>query len=627
MTNGRDARMSVVLLAGLMALTLVAVVGRAGDPSSTATYSQTDSAMCGRAVFPTAAPESQGLSLEALRQLADAVQAYVTDDAVVGAELLVVKNRHVVLHEAFGWRDRENGIPMERNTVFNIRSMTKPLTGAAIQLLMKGQQLSLDDRASDYLPGFGTGRSEEITIRQLLTHRSGLPLSILNAVDEYDSLYSMANAVGARGPEYAPGSRFWYSDAGADTLGAIVEIASGDLLDAFLQERLFAPLGMVDTLVYSRSTPADDPRLGRVARLYAGGEGNWSPIWTPDEAFYPFAWGSQSVYSTPLDYALFLAMWLDGGRAGEQQLLSPAIIHDALTPASRATELGSDTPMPTGFCNLDAHYGQMSILYVGRDSSARPEPVVIGHSGSDGTWAWAWPERDLMILYFTQSRGNATGIRLEALIDELLIHPELKAINEAARRLYEAELGAYVECLAPYRYREVAVVVQNGQLALEVPEGVAFELDPPDGTGWRDVQLMPGLSVMFRRDETGTVTGIQLREGARIHQLERGTAPEEPPLDLEAIAKYLGRYRDETDGLQIEVVLYNGRLACRAPGTPAPLELYPPDSYGWWVFRLNPSVAIRFNEDEDGRVISYTARSPAGVTVRVRVPEEAEPGE
>ncbi len=579
-----------------------------------------------QAPFLYATPESQGLSPEALEKLADIVGGYVADESIVGAELVVIKNRRTVLHEVFGWRDRDEGIPMERNTLFNIRSMTKPLIGAAIQLLIDRGELGLDDRASEYLPGFENEKSWEITIEQLLTHRSGLPLTILTTVDEYEDLYSMANAVGERGPEFGPGRKFWYSDAGTDVLGAIVEVVSGISLEAFVRERLLEPLGMDDTFAYIAATQ-DDPRKERIASLYFGGKGSWSRFWTPDEPFYPFAWSSQTLYSTPLDYARFLAMWMEGGRAGERQLLSSEAVDRTLTPASRMSTLGSDLPMPTGFYNLEAHYGQMSVLYVEKDAMGNAEPVVIGHSGSDGTWAWAWPQLNLMILYFTQSRGNATGMRLEAEIDELLVHPKLAEINAAARERYAPYLGTYVESFGPYQYREFTVLVQNGRLAVQVPEGVVFELEPPDELGWRRFELMPNLSVSFPLDEQGEVTGMKFREGSQVHELAKGSAPQEPHLDVEAVQKYLGFYRDEEAGHDVEVIIHNGHLAFKIPGVEIPLELYPPDEEGWWALRLNPTMTVRFNEDETGRVVSYTARSPEGEAVRPRVPGRDEKSE
>ena len=294
----------ILLFQAVVAILLAALLALAAS----------DAPVRAQEAVPEASPESQRLSSEALEALADVVQEYIDRGMAVGAELVVIKNGHTLLHEAFGWRDREAQVPMERNTLFNIRSMTKPLTGAATQILIDEGKLALDDQASDYLPGFDNDASRAITIEQLLTHRSGLPLSILEGTREYESLYAMANAIGEGGPEFEPGSKFWYSDAGTDVLGAIVEQASGSSLEDFVTNRLLQPLRIADAYYLGDS---EDPRLDRVASLYVGRVGNWTRFWGPEEEpFYPYAWGSQSVYSSPLGYARFLAMWMDDGMSG-----------------------------------------------------------------------------------------------------------------------------------------------------------------------------------------------------------------------------------------------------------------------------------------------------------------------
>ena len=382
-----------------------------------AVMAATASAAAASEAFPPAEPKDVGLSATALAQLAAEVERYIDRDMAVGAELLVIQDRQTVLHEAFGWRDREAESPMERDTLFNIRSMTKPITGAAAQVLIDEGSLSLEDRVSEYLPGFDTDEAREITVEQLLTHTSGLPLTTLETALDYESLEAMANAIGEGGPEFEPGSKFWYSDAGADTLGAVVEQASGQPLGTFVSERLLAPLGMDDT--YYAGDPAD-PRLDRVASLYVGRVGDWTRFWEPGaEPFYPYAWGSQSLYGTPADYARFLAMWLDDGRAGEVQVLSPEAVERTLTPLTTMGSLGSDAPYPTQFEDLSVYHGQMALMHVpGEPVDGRPpadaSPEIVGYSGSDGTIAWAFPERDLIVLYFTQSRCGSTPIRQES---------------------------------------------------------------------------------------------------------------------------------------------------------------------------------------------------------------------
>jgi CubicO group peptidase (beta-lactamase class C family) len=490
--------------------------------------------------------------------------------------------------------------------------MTKAITGAATQILIDRGELRLDDRVANYLSGFDNEDSGDITVEQLLTHRAGLPLGILTSADEYDNLQAMANEVGILGPEFPPGSKLWYSDAGTDALGALVEVVSGQLLDSFVMENLLVPLGMLDTFYFVTNSQAD-PRRERIASGYFGGIGQWARFWAPKEQpFYPFAWGSQSLYGTTLDYARFLSLWLDNGLANGNQLLSEEAVARTLKPVSRLNMLGSDMGFPTGFYDLDVYYGQMSVVYVERDSG---EVVIFGHSGSDGTHAWAWPELDLMVLYFTQSRGGASGIQLETEIDQLFIHPELKDINAEARGRLAPYLGTYVANYGPLRDTEYTAVVQNGNLAIDVPNQVIFELEEPDSEGKWYFRIMDEIAVSFEQDDSGVVTKMILYQAGEVYELPKWKAPKEAAPDLSEMQKYLGRYQTEEPGVIIEVLIQNGNLALDVPEQPVIIELYPPDEEGKWYFRLNPQIAISFNENEEGKVDSFTAYLPDGTTL------------
>ena len=228
--------------------------------------------------FPSATPESQGLASPALEELGKIVQGYLEGGEIVGAELLIIKNRHTIFHKAFGMRDKEDNIPWGKHTICNIRSMTKPLTGAGIHVLIDEGKLKLSDRAADFLPGFKNEKARNITIEQLLTHQRGLPISIMDAdsLDKYNNLIEMANTIGKQGPQFEPGSKFWYSDAGTDVLGAITEVVSKVSLDTFLKKKLLEPLGMNDsfTIIKNSSFPQE-----RVASNYIGNVGSWKRFW------------------------------------------------------------------------------------------------------------------------------------------------------------------------------------------------------------------------------------------------------------------------------------------------------------------------------------------------------------
>src|SRR4029077_18331214 len=122
---------------------------------------------------------SQGVSAAAVRRVAGEVEEYVRNGTIVGGELLIIKNRKTILHEVYGARDREDNLDMERDTIFNVRSMTKPLTGVAVQMLADEGKLRLDDPVAKYLPGFDNDKSKTITIEQLLQHGREFPLTTL----------------------------------------------------------------------------------------------------------------------------------------------------------------------------------------------------------------------------------------------------------------------------------------------------------------------------------------------------------------------------------------------------------------------------------------------------------------
>lgn len=388
-------------------------------------------------------------------------------------------------------------------------------------------------------------------------------------------------------------------------------------LDSFVTEYILEPLNMNGSFYYHPGTQ-NDTRRDRIADLYVGGVGEWIEVWSSEEPFYPFAFGSQSLYSTPLDYARFLAMWMDDGQFGGAQLLSSDAVNRTLTPVSKMSSLGSDMPYPEGFYNLEAYYGQMAIVYLNKNNGIS-KVEVIGHSGSDGTYAWAWPELDLMILYFTQSRGSTSGIKLESKIDELIIHPELKELNNQAREQYAKYLGSYTANFEPFWNTEFIVTIQNGGLAVDIPNQLVFELNEPDEEGkWR-FKLIDEIAVSFELKDSGNVTMMKLHEAGSINELPKGAPAQENnyPEDME---KYVGIYQTEDPNVTMKVVIHDGRLALDIPGQPIELELFPPDDEGKWYIRVNPMVAVSFKETDEGRIDSLTLHLPDGTTyIRKRI--------
>lgn len=450
--------------------------------------------------FPAATPESQGLSSQSLGKLLDVVRGFAEKGDIVGGELLVIKNRRTVLHEVVGLADLESKQPLDLDSIYCIRSMTKPLMGAAVQILIDEGRLSLNDTAARYLPSFDNDKSRGITVRQLLTHTSGLPLSSILGTNfqELVSLRDVADKSGKNGPTVPPGSRFQYSDDGADTLGAIVSVITGQPAEAFIAKRILEPLGMHDTFPLVR---AAGDKLDRFIPAYMGSRGNWTRFSSPkSKPLFPYFLASQSMYSTSKDYARFLAMYLDGGRAGNKRVLSEAAV-------DRTLEAVIAAGAPTGFPKLSTYYGQMMAEYVDVDKKL----VAFGHNGSDGTWAYAWPKQDLMVLYFTQSRVNQTGLDLEAAIDRLLLGgtdaaPLVQELTSEAAAPY---LGLY---WAEPLQRPMIVVLDQHRLMLELPWRSLRELRKTDQADVWSYLTNPDNLVKFHRDGDGPATAMELRQ-------------------------------------------------------------------------------------------------------------------
>ncbi len=208
------SRLSTALAVAL--LTAVPLLAQDVEVPRTRTFPGVESP-----AFPYAQPEEVGLSSAKLNRLADEVAHWVAGGEIVGAELLIVKDRRIVLHEAFGWADREERRPMERNFLFSIKSMSKPFSAAAILMLEEDGKLSLADPVSRYIPTF---TNDSTTIYHLLTHTSGY--AGLGNTRDFAFLKEWVEDWAATVPT-RPFGEYSYSDFNYAALGYVVEAVSG----------------------------------------------------------------------------------------------------------------------------------------------------------------------------------------------------------------------------------------------------------------------------------------------------------------------------------------------------------------------------------------------------------------
>ncbi len=479
-----------------------------------------------QSAFARATPESVGLSASDVQAIAARARELAEDEDTVGAEIMIVKNRKIVLHEAFGWRDIEDRQPMQRNTIFCIRSMTKPLVGAAVQMLIDEGKLSSSDRASKYLPAFDNDRSREITIDQLLAHTAGFPITLMNrAHTTYSGLREVADQAGTIGPSMKPGSGFSYSDADTETLAAIVAQVSGKPAEQFLQERLLDPLSMSETYCVLQK---DRPRRDRVSSNYAGIPATWHKYWDDEAApLFPYFLGAAAAYSTTTDYARFLAMLIDKGKVGTKRILSEAAVERAIKPIVAMRTPGTTNPYPTRLPGFRAFYGQHMMVYDDGNPRAADALPAFGHSGSDGTFAWAFPKHDLIVLYFTQARGGLSGFEIEAMLAPLIGLESEPQPN----RLSVEKLKPYTGC---YKYAEGAgayayVTLQGSRLAVDFSGGGMIVLRWSNAKGeWGDSQRFDR-SLSFQTDMDGRVISMTVPEGKKEYVFKRLAAPDNIP--------------------------------------------------------------------------------------------------
>ena len=477
--------------------------------------------------FPPARPEEVGIDPAALERLDALAAGFVEREEAVGSELLVIKNRRTVLHSAHGWRDVEAQRPMEPGTLFCIRSMTKPLTGVVVQQLVAEGALAVTDRLADLWPAFDTEATREITVEHLLNHTSGWPLSLLLGKDirQMDGIEDVALLGIERGPEFTPGERFQYSDQNSDTLGALVQRLTGRPFEEVLRESVLEPLDMRDTVCVMRE---DEPLRARTSSSYGGARGAWQRFWKPDdEPQFPFLLGSQGVYSTPVDYARFLEMMMRRGRGPHGRVLSRRSVRDLLEPARKAAGVAA------GFDTLETWYGRQWIVWTREGDDGERETVAFGHSGSDGTWAWAFPEQDLMVLYFTQSRGNATGLELETELERSFLGAPFDP-NQLAPPI-EPLLGFYREDGDP---RYVAVVERDGAPWFELPGRALLEMRYGGEGSWR-FKLDPTTTLRFEQEGDEPARRLVIVGGGQEIPFVRI----EPAEELPSAEELLGRVR------------------------------------------------------------------------------------
>jgi CubicO group peptidase (beta-lactamase class C family) len=413
-----------------------------------------------RAASTNARPEDVGLSAERLKRVADLVQRHIAAGSFSGAVTLVARNGRVAYHEAQGSMDLEAKKPMVKDGIFRIMSMTKPVIGVAILMMMEEGKVHVQDPISKFIPEWrnmtvamplaaGGGRAgsgaqpaaggggsrgtqdapayytvpveRDVTIRDLLTHTGGLvsgPMSSYAnrsvAAGPKETLAEYVPRLGKVPLEFQPGTRWAYSAAAAfDTLSRVVEITSGMPIDRFVKTRILDPLQMKDTTYIP---PTGNTRL---VKLYSQTADGLKPAHDPGFMNGVYFSGGGGLFSTAEDYAQFAMMLANGGELNGHRLLSPRLVELMGSVFAPDTLPGR----PRG-----ESYG-LSVRVV-TDPVARNTFLTegsFGWSGAFGTHFWVDRKEHLVAIAMTQTanqefRNDFENMVMQAVVSNVPVH-------------------------------------------------------------------------------------------------------------------------------------------------------------------------------------------------------------
>ena len=377
--------------------------------------------------FSEASPHSVGMSEERLALIDNMLIHSMEENQIPGAVALIARNGKIVYYKAFGMAENETKRSLKRDDIFRIASQTKAITSTAVMMLWEEGKFRLDDPISKYIPEFENAQildslyerdttyttnpaKEQITIRHLLTHTSGIGYGFIDN-DEFRKIYQKTGIIDAFTTEpitieenikklaklplhHNPGEKFTYSE-GLDVLGYFIEILSGKPLDEFFKERIFRPLGMNDTYFY-----LPDSKIDRLVPVQTKKDDKWirytnTTYYDPD---YPikgtktFFSGGGGISSTAKDYATFLQMYLNNGELNGVRLLSRTTVQFIM-----ANQIGDL------WGNSGAYYGlAFGVL--------NQEGQNMGGRGSIGSFDWGGY---FNTQYFADPKENIIGILMK----------------------------------------------------------------------------------------------------------------------------------------------------------------------------------------------------------------------
>lgn len=367
-----------------------------------------------------AAPGEVGMGAALPATLDSLANAAIADHAASGIAIAVGRWGRLVHLRGYGAVDWAPGSPaVTDSTLFDMASVTKVVaTTTAMAMLEEAGRLDLDQRVSWYLPGLQDTAKQHITIREILSHRGGFE-AFAPLFREYSGREQYLQQIDARPLKYPTGTQTIYSDWDLVLAGFVVERITGDSLDHYTAEHVFAPLGMRDTRF--RPDPSLRPRIAATEVDSARGH-IWGTVHDPNAYALGGVAGHAGLFSSARDMAIFAQMLLNGGEYGGVRILHPQTVARWTAPefphSSRA--LGWDTP--SGNSSAGHYFG----------------PRSFGHTGYTGTSIWVDPERGLFVILLTNRVNPTSANQKQAPLRRAVADAVQSAITDAPLIDWEA---------------------------------------------------------------------------------------------------------------------------------------------------------------------------------------------
>ena len=351
---------------------------------------------------PVAGPQGSPASLA---RIDGVVRQAIDNGRIPGAVVLVGQGGHILLEKAYGHRCLEpRPEPMTPGTRFDLASLTKVVaTAPAVLILVQEGKVGLDDPVSKYLPDFGRRGKETVTVRQVLTHYSGLaPFFRLKAKGP-EAASAVIDKICDSDLSATPGSRFIYSDLGFILLGKLTESVSGERLDRFVHSRVFAPLEMAETGF--NPSPGGRPPIAPTEK---GDDGTFlrGQVHDPLASTMGGVAGHAGLFSNARDLSRYCRMLLNDGSLEGTRVLHPGMVRPMVSPQS-----------PPGMSDIRGLGWDIQSRY----SSVKGEhfsPRSFGHTGFTGTSLWLDPEIQAFLIILTSrlhpyGKGDVRTLRRE----------------------------------------------------------------------------------------------------------------------------------------------------------------------------------------------------------------------